>query len=152
MKTMKQIASIIVASAFIAFGLTSCEKYEEGGTVRKGDERIINTWKLQSYLRNGTDETSSVYIKNYTEQYLENGTLTRSYTEKDGDAFSESGKYEFKNENKEVHISGVSSISDFSDQHSSLSTSTLYITKLTKDEYWYYFENGGDKHEFRFTK
>jgi hypothetical protein len=33
-----------------------------------------------------------------------------------------------------------------------VSSSYYNILKLDKDEYWYYFENGGDRHEFRLVK
>lgn len=142
----------LIALAITLIGISGCEKYEEGGVVRKGDDKIISTWKLQSYHFNGTDETSLIYISNYSEQYAENGTYTRIYTDKNGDVDNESGTWSLSDDNKEVQISGVSSINDFSDKTNSVSSSKFIILKLTDSEYWYSFINGSDKHEFHFTK
>lgn len=139
-------------SAFLLFGLQACEKYEDGAIESDVDDKIISTWKLQSYYLNGTDETSSIFITNYSEKYTENRTFTRIYTDKNGDMDYESGSWRLSDDNKEVQISGVSSINDFSDKTNSVSSSKFIILKLTDSEYWYYFINGSDKHEFHFTK
>lgn len=150
MKTKKSVSKIILIALVAVF--TGCSKYDEGGLVGKADERIIGTWKLDQYHRNGADETSTLYISNYHEIYYEDGTIAHSYVEQDGDNHADTGKWSFKNDNREIHTSDLSSIGDFSPIHSSVSSSTFHILKLDKDDYWYYFENGGDTHEFRFKK
>ena len=132
----------------IAILFSACESFDEGGRVSKADKNLEGTWKLDKYLRNGTDETSTLYISNYQETYSSNGEYPRSYNEREGDPFNESGTWELSDDNKVIRISDVSSIQDFSPEHSTLSSSTYIIIKLTDDELWYHYENGGDDHEF----
>jgi len=132
----------------------SCEKSEEfpsGGLVEEADVNLLNSWRLQKYLRNSEDETSVINISNYSEEYTEVDTYSRTYTNIDEEIVSETGNWAFSENSKTLHISNVSSIQDFSEAHSTLSSSTYTIIKLTASEYWYQFENGGDSHEFRFT-
>ena len=130
--------------------LTGCKKYDEGGLISKAEKRLTaNTWKLDKYLRNGNDETSQLLISDFTEAFSEGGTLTRSYTDKDGDAFSETGEWTFDNDKQQINLTGVGSI-ELTDETSTVSTSDYNIIKLKKDELWYSYENGGDSHEFRF--
>ena len=136
----------------IAFIFTSCEKYAEGGAVKKSDKRIIGAWTFSSYLRNGTNETDLVYISNLKETYTDGGVYSRSYNLLDGTPFSEDGSWSFASDNLSVNISNVSSLGEFSAANSTLSASSYTIKKLTKDEYWYTFDNGGDTHEFHFVK
>lgn len=148
MKTMKKTVNgflILGLSAIVLFG---CEKYDEGGLVGKAEKRLTaHKWKLDTYLRNGNDETSQLLISNFTETFSEGESLTRSYTDTDGDAFSETGSWSFDNDKQQIKLSGVSSI-ELTDETSTVSTSDYNILKLKKDELWYYYENGGDEHEF----
>jgi len=145
-KTLKGMLIIGIATVFI----TGCKKYDEGGLISKAEKRLTaNTWKLDKYLRNGNDETSQLLISDFTEAFSEGGTLTRSYTDKVGDAFSETGEWTFDNNKQQINITGVGSI-ELTDQTSTVSTSDYNIIKLKKDELWYSYENGGDSHEFRF--
>jgi len=130
--------------------LWACESFDEGGAISKADKRIEGSWELVSYMRDGVDETASIYISNYVESYKSNGDYPRSYKEREGDPFSETGFWELINDDKQIRISGVSSIQDFSPENSTLSSSTYLILKLTKDELWYHYENGGADHEFHF--
>ncbi|MFM7566867.1 MAG: hypothetical protein ACKO4K_08980, partial [Flavobacteriales bacterium] len=82
---MKKLLFLVVISSFLA---TSCKKYPKGGLVRISEHRLsLHTWKLDKYLRNGNDETSQLLISNFTENFAENGTITRSYTDSNGDPF-----------------------------------------------------------------
>lgn len=127
---------------------TACEKYDEGGLVSKADKRLTeNGWRLESYFRNGNDETSSLLISGFEETFIDGGELTRSYVNKDGDPFSENGSWAFDNEKQQINITGVGSI-DLTDESTTVSTSDYNIVKLTKDELWYVYENGSDMHEF----
>ena len=147
-KTLKLLAGALLVGVV---SLTSCQKYPDGGLKGKAEKRILGTWQLSSYLRNGADETSTLLISDYQETYSEDGVFSRAYTEEAGDAFSETGTYAFTDE-KNLDIGGVSSIQDFSPEHSSLSSSTFTITLLKNDEYVYTYNNGGDDHVFSFTK
>ena len=129
----------------------SCKKYENGGLVGKAEKRLTaNTWKLEKYLRNGNDATSTIQISNFTEQFQEGGALIRNYIDKDGDPFSETGSWQFDNDKQQVNLTGVGSL-ELSDQNSTVSTSDYNIIKLKKKELWYTYDNGGDSHEFRFV-
>jgi hypothetical protein len=147
---MKKIITTTIAASVLV--LSSCTKFEEGGYVSKADEKIIGSWTLSQYLRNGNDETSTLYIKNLKEVYSEGGGLTRTFNEKDGDVNTDDGTYKFSDDQKEVKVDGVSSISDFSSNTNSVSSSSLTIVKLDKDEFWYRYTNSSDVHEFHFSK
>ncbi len=150
MKTIKSLTTLVLAGLF-AITINSCKKYDEGGLISKTEKNLKQTWTLQKYLRNETDETSLLYIKNYEETYSGSDSYSRTYIDKKGDTKSENGTWKFDKEQKKLLISGVSSI-DITDKTGTVSSSYYNILKLDKDEYWYYFENGGDRHEFRLTK
>lgn len=150
MRAIKQtIKGMLILGIAIIF-ITGCKKYDEGGLISKADKRLTaNAWKLDKYLRNSNDETSKLLISNFTESFSDNGTLTRSYTDKDGDAFSKTGEWSFDNDKQQINLTGVGSI-ELTDETSTVSTSDYNIIRLKKDELWYSYENGGDSHEFRF--
>jgi hypothetical protein len=77
-----------------------CEKYEAGGLISKSDQNLIQTWKLQQYLRNNTDATASMLISNYEETYQANNSHPRTYINKDKKSISESGTWEMDNEKR----------------------------------------------------
>ncbi|MFN4950379.1 MAG: lipocalin family protein, partial [Flavobacteriales bacterium] len=105
---MKKLLLFIIISSFLT---TGCQKYSDGGLVSKADKRLsAHTWKLEKYLRNGNDETSQLLISNFTENFAENGTITRSYTDPNGDPFSESGNWSFDNDKMQINLTGVGSI------------------------------------------
>ncbi len=132
---MKRIifASVILIS-FIA--LDSCKKYEEGPalSLRSKKARVANTWKVEQYLFNGSDQTSffNSVLPNYREVYDKDGNYSFSY-----DSNSGSGRWEFQNDNLEIKRSGVSS----------QSSEVLYILKLKEKEFWYYVMDGSDREE-----
>ncbi len=129
----------------------SCEKYEAGGLISKTEKNLFKTWKLQQYLRNNTNETGSILISNYEETYSDNNVYSRIYTNKDNRVITETGSWQLDTEQKIIQISGVSSI-EITTITGTISASNRTITKLTKNEFWYTFINGGDKHEFRLIK
>ncbi|MBC7412946.1 MAG: hypothetical protein H7331_10910 [Bacteroidia bacterium] len=152
MKTAKTLTTLIIA-VLVTTTIHSCKKYNEGGFVSNTEKRLTaHSWKLSKYLRNGNDETYTLYIKNYQENYSGNsgGSYFRSYNDKSWDFESELGSWAFIKDQKKLIISGVSSM-EISKQSGTVSSSYYNILKLDKDEFWYYFENGGDVHEFRFV-
>lgn len=146
---MKKLSMLVITICL--FTMSSCKKYDEGGLISKADENIIGTWKLQSYFRNGTDETSQLIISSYQETYSEGKVLSRSYIDGEGEADSDTGSWELISDGAEVKIDGVGS-ADMTADVSSISSSKYNILKLTDDEYWYSFVNGGDTHELRLKK
>ena len=73
-------SSLILLTVICLLSITGCEKYEAGGLISKTEQNLVKTWKLQQYLRNNTDETSSILISNYEETYQSNNSYPRSYT------------------------------------------------------------------------
>lgn len=129
--------------------MTACNKFDNGGLVKNADKNLTRqTWKLDKYLRNGNDETSALVISNFEETWEDGGTLIRNYVY-DGNQVSESGSWELKPDTEQVKIDGVSSL-QLTNQTSTVSTSDVEILRLKKKEFWYFFENGSDRHEFRF--
>lgn len=143
-----KILKILVLSLFI---LSGCEKYEAGGLISKTEQNLVKTWKLQQYLRNNTDVTSTILISNYEETYQSDKNYPRSYTNKDKRNITETGSWKLDTEQRIIQISGVSSI-EITTQSGTISASNRTITKLTDNEFWYTFVNGSDKHEFRLVK
>lgn len=153
MKKLKLLLTFILAG-LVAITMNSCKKYESGGLVSKTEKRLTEqTWKLTKYLRNGNDETTTLFITNYEETYSgENGgSYARSYVDENLDINSEIGSWTFDKDMERLIISGVSSL-DINDLTGSVSSSYYNILKLDKNEFWYYFDNGGDRHEFRMIK
>lgn len=144
MKTKIQTTLAIVIM-MISFG--ACSKYDEGGLVKNAEKKLKKSWKLDAYLLDGNDATSTLVIQNYIEEYEENGDYVRSYIDKDGNSFSETGTWSFDSEKENIRIMSVSSL-ELSDANSTVSTSDYEIVRLKKKELWYKYSNGGNLHEF----
>lgn len=143
---MKRFLSLVL----IAFALGACNKFDNGGLVKNADKNLTRqTWKLDKYLRNGNDETSALLISNFEETWQDGGTLIRNYAY-DGNQVTETGSWELKTDTEQVKIDGVSSL-QLTNQTSTVSTSDVEILRLKKKEFWYFFDNGSDRHEFRFV-
>ena len=116
------------------------------------EDYIAGTWELKANLRNDVEETSDIYISDYEESYVLAETYSRKYIDGKQQLVEETGKFDIKEDDMSIHISDVSSIADFSDHHSTLSSSILHVETINDTEFVYSFENGGDNHEFRFIK
>ena len=138
----------IILLTFSAF-LYACEKFEEGGRVKKADEEILGYWRLNGYFKNGENATSSVNIRNFTETFSAGGGYLRTYTESDTINHEEAGNWEMSADNFLINISGVDSLRNLSDADLVLPISSYTIIRLAKDELWYEFEDGGNTHQFR---
>jgi hypothetical protein len=146
----KSVLLLLAITSTVA--ISSCKKYSDGGLTSKADKRLTAyTWKLDKYLRNGNDETSQLLITNFSEKFAENGTITRSYIDPNGNSFSETGTWTFDNDKMQINLTGVGSI-ELTNQTSTVSSSDYNIIRLKKDELWYYYENGGSRHEFHLIK
>ena len=71
--------------------------------------------------------------------------------DKKGDSKSETGTWKFEKDQKKLNISGIGSI-EITVKTGTVSSSYYNILKLDDDEFWYYFTNGGDRHEFHLIK
>ena len=149
-KTNKQFLPVL-ALVLLITGFTSCKKYDEGGIISKTEENLKTEWRLVKYLKNGIDKTSTLLTSNYKESYADNGIYSRSYTDKNGSPVSDDGSWKFNEGEKKILISDISSM-EITLESGTVSSSYYNILKLDKNEYWYFFTNGGDKHEFRLVK
>jgi hypothetical protein len=140
----KNLSKFIIISWVVIF-IANCD------TNISTNERILTsqTWMLEKYLKNNIDNTNQININSYEETYLKNGEFERSYTHKDDNITAETGTWNFKNNETEIHVSDISSIQDFSQNNSTLSSSIFNIVQLTDDQFHYSYINGGDEHEFR---
>ena len=150
MKKAKSLLTIVLAG-LLAISINSCTKFDEGGLISATEKNLQTGWALSKYLRNGTDETSLLLIKNYEESYGDNGSYSRSYVDKKGQSKSETGTWKFDKGQKKLNISNVSSV-EITAKAGTVSSSYYNIIKLDNSEFWYYFTNGADKHEFRLLK
>jgi hypothetical protein len=116
------------------------------------EDYIAGTWELKSYARNNMEETQEIHIASYEETYILGGTFQRNYLDGKQNQVDETGKFDINEDKQTIHLSDISSIADFSNDHSTLSTSTIKVVILDETEFVYSFENGGDKHAFRFIK
>jgi len=144
---MKRKIQSIIAIVIMMISFVACNKYDEGGLVKNAEKKLKKSWKLETYFLDANDATSTVLIQNYIEEYKENGDYVRSYIDKDGAAFSETGTWSFDADKESIRINGVSSL-ELSDANSTVSTSDYQIVKLKKKELWYNYTNGGNLHEF----
>jgi len=128
---------------------SACEKFEEGGSVKKADEKILGYWRLNGYFKNGENATSTVSIRNFTETFSAGGGYLRSYTQSDTINHEETGNWQMSADNLLINISGVDSLRNFSEADITLPISSYTIIRLAKDELWYEFEEGGNTHHFR---
>ena len=138
--------SILTLALFILV-LPACKKYENGGSIAKAEKNIQNTWKIEAYLMDGTDKTANLLISNFKETFGESGAYLRSFTDASGDPKNEEGTYTLVEEKSKINVSGIGSY-ELTEETSTVSTSDYDLLKLTKDELWYSFENGGNTHEF----
>jgi hypothetical protein len=129
----KITAVLLLIAALAIPTIQSCKKYPEGPaiSVHSRAERVANTWKVENYKINGTDYTSTV--SDYQETYSKDGQYSFVFG-----AFSGSGTWAFQNDEAEIRITGINT----------QPSQTLFIQKLKEKEFWYYYMDGNDKHEF----
>lgn len=143
-KTKKLLGLLILITAFLS---PSCKKYDNGGSIRKAEKNITNTWKIENYLMDGVDKTADLLITNFTETFADGGVYSRSYNDASGDPKNDVGTWSLVEEKSLINVSGTGSY-ELTAETSTVSTSDYTLLKLTKDELWYNFANGGNTHEF----
>jgi hypothetical protein len=143
METKNILSSLLIL--FLLFGAIGCKK----DTLAENQKNIKKLWKLDQYLVNSEDKTSSLVVTNYNESYTDNKKYDRSYTDKNGNKVVQNGTWEFDNDNR-LHVSGVGSI-EFTNSETA-SSSYYDIIKLTESQLWYSFTNGGKRQEFHLSR
>ncbi len=143
---MKQFAKTytVLMGLVMVLGLSQgCRKYNDGPAVsfRSRTERVSNEWRVDRYIRNGSDETQSFKngSNNYQETYTKNGAYSYSYTDFLDINHSNSGQWQFQNNENEIIRFGMSG----------KDSEILTILRLTEDEFWYWVMESGDKVEYR---
>jgi hypothetical protein len=134
MKTKNKITGLfLLLAAFAIPTIQSCKKYPEGPalSLRTREERVANTWKVENYKINTTDYTS------LTSDYQETFSKDGQYSYVSGN-LTGSGTWAFQNDQKEIRVTGVNA----------QPSETLVILKLKEKEFWYYYMDGNDKHEY----
>lgn len=134
MKSKSRFTAVLILAAALAIPtIQSCSKYPEGPGVslHSRAERVANTWKVENYKINGTDYTS--LVSNYEQTFSKDGNYSYSFG-----AINGSGVWAFQNDDAEIRVTGVSS----------QPSQTLFILKLKEKEFWYYYMDGNDKHEY----
>ncbi len=135
MKRLKKSKAnlFMVMTGCCLFLVMSCNKYEEGPalSLRSRTERVANTWKIDNYKVNETDVTS--LVSGYTETFTKSGGYSYNWGSESG-----TGTWRFRNHDEEIELTGT----DNQENH------TLHILKLEEKEFWYYYLEDGDKHEF----
>lgn len=136
MKTKKRFLKFIPI-AFITLIFAGCQKYEDGPmfSIRTRTERVANTWEIDNYTINETDWTS--LVGGYSETYSKDGNYSYTWGILNG-----TGTWKFANRQSDIQITGISNQTD----------RTLVILKLEEEQFWYYYMDGSDKHEFHMTE
>ncbi len=131
MKNRKSILIILLAGTLIPC-IQSCKKYPEGPaiSIHSKTARVANTWNVEKYLVNGS---YIILPADYTETFTKEGNYYFTFGNLSG-----TGIWEFQNNDREIRITAI-------DHQSS---ETLYILKLEEKQFWYFYLDGNDRHEF----
>jgi hypothetical protein len=129
--------------------LSGC-KYEDGPflSLRSKQERVVNEWKLETYLRNGQEATDALLMHDYTETYTHEHTFIRTYTLPNTLEQQQSGTWQFSDNKQHLLIEETGHI-PLTRQDSPLVTRQLTLLKLKENELWYQvMEGDSTTHEF----
>jgi hypothetical protein len=132
---MKQkISTLIILLAIGIMPLIqSCRKYPDGPLIsfHSRTERVCNTWRVENYQKNGTDYTSQ--MAGYSETYTKAGNYSYVWG-----SIAGTGVWAFTDNDADIQLTGLTN----------QQTHTLVILKLEQKEFWYYYMDGNDRHEF----
>jgi len=134
MKTInKTTAFLFLMIGMICMTFNDCKKYPDGPilSLHSRIERVVHTWKVESYTLNGNDQTS--LYADYNETYTKDGNYFYTWGN-----FSGSGKWEFQDNDDQIFVFGIQG----------QPSETLIILKLEQDKFWYYYMDGNDRKEF----
>ena len=132
MKTKTNLI-VILFTSMLLMGLQSCEKYPDNQLIslQSRAERVANNWQVDNYKVNGSDYTS--LVSDYTELFTKEGNYSYQWG-----LFSGTGTWAFQNNDEEIRITGINN----------QTSRDLIILKLEEKEFWYYYMDGSDRHEF----
>lgn len=144
MKTIGKILGVVLIGGAL---LTSCKKYDNGGTKARAEKNIKKAWKLEAYYLDGVDNTPNLLISNFVETFNDDGSYSRSFVDASGNPENQLGTWSLDNDKSLINVSGTGSY-ELTNETSTVSASDYTILKLKKNEMWYEFSNGGNTHEF----
>lgn len=134
MKITKKISIILTLVALCIMPVVqSCKKYPDGPLISFSSRtaRVANTWRVDTYLLNGTDYTS--VMAGYLETYSKDGNYSYTWGNHAG-----TGVWAFQNSDEEIRLTGIS--------HQE--SRSLIILRLENKSFWYYYMDGNDRKEF----
>lgn len=132
----KNLFSIAVALTVISALGTGCKKYDDGPffSLRSREERIANTWRVESAMNGGNDVTSS--FDQYELQMLRDKSATLAALYQIGDLsfeFQTNGTWDLINDDECIQL----------DLENDAADETWDILRLKEKELWLR-EKGGD--------
>jgi hypothetical protein len=134
MKMKQKISTLLALLAICMMPLMqSCRKYPDGPLIslHSRTERVCNTWRVESYLKNGTDYTS--LMAGYSETYTKDGNYSYVWG-----SIAGTGVWAFADNDSDIQLTGLTN----------QETHTLVILKLEQKEFWYYYIEGNDRKEY----
>jgi hypothetical protein len=138
---MKKFLSITLITVFaFAISFTACKKYEEGPMLSLAFKkaRIVNVWKIEKAIWNGTDVTSQMaaFISDYTEEYKKDGSYIANYG-----SGSTTGTWEFDTKKEYLLVTPAGSSS----------ADRAEIIRLKSNELWIRSIDGSDTFEYHYV-
>ena len=138
---MKKLS--VLFAAFAVLFLLSCGKYEDGPgiSLRSKSSRIAGSWTIDKKFENDIDVTSQ-WVGNgidRTYEFTRDGSYSKTTTYGSGTVSTDSGTWEFVNDDEDLKISY--SNSGFT------SVNTYKILRLTNSELWYSITDSTDTYE-----
>jgi len=128
---------MLLMASILLFGFQSCSQYpdNDGITLVSKTERVSGLWKVENYKVNDVDYTS--LVSGYTETFTKDGAFSYQWGVLGGN-----GTWVFQNKDAEIQITGINN----------QNSKTLFIQKLEKTQFWYYYFDASDKKEFHMIK
>ncbi len=104
-------------------------------SFRSRTERVANTWRIDNFKKNSTDNTS--LMSGYTETYTKDGNYSYQWG-----IITGTGTWGFANHDANINLVGVSN----------QISHTLIILKLEEKQFWYYYMDGSDRYEYHLVQ
>src|ERR1700751_5759227 len=104
MKISKKISIVftLVVICMMPVG-QSCKKYPDGPLINfeSRTSRVANTWRVETYLKNGTDYTT--FMAGYMETYSKDGKYSFVWGNDAG-----TGVWAFQDNDEQIRLTGIS--------------------------------------------
>lgn len=109
----------------IIFSLLACRKYDEGPafSLRSKKQRLANVWKIETYLVNGEDKTSTIDSMYLTFEFRKDGAYQELMSHSHM-YYIDTGRWKFIEDKEAIEI------------YRTNDTITWQITRLEEKELW----------------